>query len=245
MTSSLLSLVPLSYIVALIRDFGNKFFFSLTNMHSQQTFNLPTMFSSTNTGMDILSGKIPDNYDEIWGRSVSLQLQLSKASSISSTKFSVAYHERIEHNNSLNDDSPGLSYETHQEQAIYISKAANFSNNTLNKHVPIECPTLSPPHSQTTHPALGSLHIEDMVININLLYDPNAPTEPELWNRNFHPISLHSLMEHLALDSKNIKDSLNFIAKYISNKQVNSSKTNDLEDFHVSQTSFSLYLHNQ
>jgi len=73
MTSSLLSLVPPSYIVALIRDFGNKFFFSSTNMHSQQTFNLPTVFSSTNTEMDILSGKIPNNYDKVWGRSVSLQ----------------------------------------------------------------------------------------------------------------------------------------------------------------------------
>ena len=39
-------------------------------------------------------------------------------------------------------------------------------------------------------------------------------------------------MEHLASDSKNIKDSLNFIAKYISNKQVDSSKSNDLEDFY-------------
>ena len=33
------------------------------------------------------------------------------------------------------------------------------------------------------------------------------------------------------MDSKNIKDSLNFIAKYITNKQVNPAKPNDLEDF--------------
>ena len=39
-------------------------------------------------------------------------------------------------------------------------------------------------------------------------------------------------MEHLVLDLKNIKDFLNFIAKYISNKQVDSSKSNNLEDFH-------------
>ena len=39
-------------------------------------------------------------------------------------------------------------------------------------------------------------------------------------------------MEYLVLDSKNIKDSLNFIAKYISNKQVDLSKSNNLEDFH-------------
>jgi len=75
----------------------------------------------------------------------------------------------MEHNNSLNDDSPGLSYETHQEQAIHVSKMADSFNNMLNKHVLIEYSTLSPPHGQTAHPALGSPHVEDMVININLL----------------------------------------------------------------------------
>ena len=174
----------------------------------------------------------------MWGRTVSLQPQLSRASSMPSTKSLVAYYERMECNNSLNkdikmdNDSPRLSYETYQEQAICVSKVADPSNNTLNKYILIKCPTLSPPHGQTMHTALDSPHVEDMVININLLYDPNAPMEPKLWNRNFHPISLHSLMEHLASDSKNIKDSLNFIAKYISNKQVDSSKSNDLEDFY-------------
>jgi len=56
-------------------------------------------------------------------------------------------------------------------------------------------------------------HTDDTVINIQLPYDPSAPTEPKLWDGSFHPISLHSSMEHLALDSKNIKDSLNFMAK--------------------------------
>jgi len=38
-------------------------------------------------------------------------------------------------------------------------------------------------------------------------------------------------MEHLALDVKNIKDLLNFIAKYISNKQVGLVRSNNLNDF--------------
>jgi len=38
-------------------------------------------------------------------------------------------------------------------------------------------------------------------------------------------------MEHLALDAKNIKDSFNFIAKYISNKQIDPSKTNEVREF--------------
>ena len=56
--------------------------------------------------------------------------------------------------------------------------------------------------------------------------------EHKLWDRNFYPISLHGSIEHLVSDSKNIKDSLNFMAKYISNKQVDSLKSNNLEDFH-------------
>jgi len=148
------------------------------------------------------------------------------------------YHERMEHNNSLNkdikmdDNNPGLSYETYQEQVICISKVADPPNNTLNKCVLIECLISSPSHGQTVHPVLGSPHIEDIVININLSYDLNTPMEPELWDGNFYPILLHSSMKHLVLDSKNIKDSLNFIAKYISNKQVDSSKSNDIKDFH-------------
>jgi len=72
----------------------------------------------------------------------------------------------------------------------------------------------------------------DTVINIQLPYNPSAPMEPELWNGSFHSISLHGSMEHLALDSKNIKDFFNFMAKYISNKQVDSSKSNNLGDFY-------------
>jgi len=84
----------------------------------------------------------------------------------------------------------------------------------------------NPTSVQTMH------HADDTVINIQLPYDPSTSTEPKLWDGSFHPISLHGLMEHLALDSKNIKDSLNFMAKYISNKQVNLLKSNDLEDFY-------------
>ena len=55
--------------------------------------------------------------------------------------------------------------------------------------------------------------------------------ESDLWSRSFHPISLHGLIKHFASDSKSIKDSLNFMTKYITNKQVNSKGVNDLKDF--------------
>jgi len=39
------------------------------------------------------------------------------------------------------------------------------------------------------------------------------------------------LIEHLGSDVKNIKDSLRFMTKYIANKQIESPKTNNLDDF--------------
>ena len=72
---------------------------------------------------------------------------------------------------------------------------------------------------------------EESIINIQLLYNSQVPMEPDLWSRSFHPISLHSSIEHFALDLKSIKDSLNFMAKYIANKQINSKEVNNLKDF--------------
>jgi len=81
-----------------------------------------------------------------------------------------------------------------------------------------------PIHGPTTH----NKNIN--VINIQLSYDPQAPTELELWSGNFHPIPLHGPIKHIILDTKNIKDFLNFITWYISNKQVDSVRLNNLED---------------
>ena len=78
---------------------------------------------------------------------------------------------------------------------------------------------------------LGSPHSNGTTINIQLLYDPNASMEPELWNGCFYPIFLHRSIKHIVLDAKNIKDLLNFMAKYITNKQGDSSKINNLKDF--------------
>jgi len=68
-------------------------------------------------------------------------------------------------------------------------------------------------------------------INIQLPYDLNTPTDPEIWNGSFHPIFLHGSIEHIVSDVKNIKDSLKFMAKYISNKQIKPAKADDLMDF--------------
>jgi len=146
---SLLSLVPPSCMVVPIRDFGNKFFLSSPNTHSQQTFDLPTVASSINIGIDIPLRNLSDNYDKVRGRT-----SLPKLQSL------VAYYERMEYNNGLNedinmgDDSPQLSYVMSKEQANHISMVADPNNNTINKCVLIEHSISSPPH------------VNDTVINI-------------------------------------------------------------------------------
>ena len=111
-----------------------------------------------------------------------------------------------------------LSYETEQEKAQRVSMAANQQDNMRPLHVHNEA---SPTYSQ---------HEED-VINIQIPYDSQAPTEPELWSSSFHPISLYGSIEHFASDSKSIKVTLDFLVKYIRNKQVNSNMVNNLADF--------------
>jgi len=76
------------------------------------------MFHSNNAGIDIFVGFSPDNYDKMRGRTLSTKEQTSRDFSISLTKLSIAYYERIEYNNAMNLDidmdnnSLALSYKT-------------------------------------------------------------------------------------------------------------------------------------
>ena len=66
-------------------------------------------------------------------------------------------------------------------------------------------------------------------INIQLLYNINQAMEPDTWDGNFHFVSLHS--SHLMSGSKNIKESLCCMIKYILNKKVESGKANEVNNF--------------
>jgi len=121
-----------------------------------------------------------------------------------------------------NTESLELSYENIQEKEISVSMAANQQTN-------LQAPTSHLGDINEATPTHGQ-HDED-VINIQIPYDINAPTEPELWSGSFHPISLHGSIEHCTSDFKNIKVTLNFLAKYIQNKQVNGNSANEINDF--------------
>ena len=81
-------------------------------------------------GMDIQSGLASNNFDEVRGRTLSSNRNISRDVSMSSTKLSVIYHERMTTNNVNNNDDPvdassKLSYETEQKKAFCVSKVAD------------------------------------------------------------------------------------------------------------------------
>ena len=219
-------------MVAPIGKFANKFSFSThfntSNTDSNlNTTSLPPMSIRNDLGMDFQRGVSPAINSEVRGRNPSPSAKSSRESSLASSGRSTPYHERMEIDvvtgtDESNTESLDLSYETAQEKAIRVSMAANQQVNQQAPTRPLGgINEATPAHSQ---------HEED-VINIQIPYDFNAPTKPELWSGSFHPISLHGSVEHFASDSKNIKVTLNFLAKYIQNKQVNGNAANDLSDF--------------
>jgi len=199
------------------------------HFNSTTAFNfnnpLPTMFSGMNIGMDIQSGRALTNNSEVQGKNPLSSANSSRDPSMVSSGRSTPYHDRMDTDPDGKPTIEGndnerleLSYEIEQEKAMRIGKATIQQDNTR-------------PQASNNEATPSHVIHEDEVINIQLLYDPQAPMEPELWSGSFHPIFLHGSIEHFASDAKNIKVSLNFLAKYIQGKQVNSNKVNDLDDF--------------
>ena len=210
-------------------------------MISFQNTNLPTVEIFNNIGMDFFKEQTSDNYDEVRGRKLTQSPNSSRNASMGFLRSSTSYHERMVRNNDMdinnnNKPSPKLLYKILQEKEIHLSKATETQTNIRPSHDnlivdnPPQCDsgnhsTLTPPQGSTTH------NNENLFINIQLLYNPDVPTDLEIWNGRFHPISLHRSIKHIASDVKNIKNSLKFMAKYISNKQIKPSKANNLDDF--------------
>ena len=175
--------------------------------------------------MDFQQGRVPANNSEVRGRNPLSSAISSRDPSMVSSGWATPYHDRMDievddvpPSNQISNQRCELSYETEQEKALRLGKVTNLPDYTR------------PPTTNNEATPAHVAHEED-VINIQLPYDPNAPTEPELWSGSFHPISLHGSIEHFVSDAKNIKVSLDFLAKYIQGKQVNSNMVNDLGNF--------------
>ena len=229
-------------MVASNRELANKSFLnsSIHTIPSTNT-NLPTMNPYNTIGMDIFKGQNPNNHNDMRGRKPSQSPSCSRDTSMSSTASSTIYHERMEKNNDMdvNEDEnsfPELFYRTLQEKECQLGKVTENNTNTRSPHGNLNVDTLTQ-HAFNNNPTSpppqdsSANNNENMFINIQLPYDPNAPTNPEIWNGGFHPISLHSSIKHIMSDAKNIKDSLKFMAKYITSKQIEPSKANNVMDF--------------
>jgi len=169
-------------MVVPIRKLRNKFTSSSSNTIHTPT-NLPTT-SSTNInsllptvsivndiGMDIPTEQAPVSDFEVRERNPISSVNLSRESSMASSGRSTPYHDRmdvnIDCNSTIEEPTPELSYETEQEKALRVGMAANYQETMrpsggYNKASPTHVP------------------YEENVINIQLPYDLQAPTEPEL-----------------------------------------------------------------
>ena len=210
----LLFLLPLSCMVASIGNIANKFITSSTFSSPTMSFtninsSLPTVSFVNDIEMDIPTGQVPAFDFEVRERNPISAANLSREFSLASSGWSTPYHDRIDVNmdcnSTMREPTPELFYKTEQEKALWISIVANHQETTK-------------PKSGCNEAPLTHASYEESIINIQLPYNMKAPTELELWSGSFHPISLHRSIEHFTLDAKNIKITLNFLAKYIKNK---------------------------
>jgi len=179
--SSLLSLSLPSCMVVPIGELANKHLsatsFSSTNMISSQDSTLPTVLPLNNTGMDFFARPPSDNYDEMRDRSLFTKEYYSRDSSISFTKFSVVYHNKMECNSNIVDGSPALPYKTDQKKALCVSKTAELQENMKLKCDNPNPINFNPQHvfsnEQHSIPIHGStMYNKDVnIINIQLPYD--------------------------------------------------------------------------
>jgi len=137
---------------------------------------------------------------------------------MSSNSLKVAFDDDIDMDEDKPDNSPGnvkLEYKT-QSQNHQVSKAADSPANTRQQCAPTADPTLNISRCES-------------VFNVQLNYDPDTALDPDSWDRNFHAVSLHGSMEHLASDVLNIKESLTRMQKFIAGKSINGNKANNLQ----------------
>ena len=140
--------------------------------------------------MDKSTGVNSVNNVKIRGRSSCIEKNLSRNTSMSSTCSSTIYHERVTMNNGMDIDSdmpvesPALFYEMEQEKQSHLSKATGTSNNTRPQDVNNGASSTQSDYVDYVSPnkTRGEAPHDDdnNVINIQITYDPNVPTESEL-----------------------------------------------------------------
>ena len=191
----------------------------MLNMASNKDINIAV------DSFDTLFKNISDNFDEVRGCFLTLSVHSPRTLLMSSSNCDKDYATRIKKvsnrmdkdNPVVSSDSVQLKYTTPRSQNGQVSKAADNTKITCHQHI------------SNKDLALNQPSVNNMV-NIELNYNINQALDLESWNSNFCMVSLHSSMEYLASDVKNIKESLSRMHKYILSKSINNNKANDIKD---------------
>ena len=208
-------------MVAPIRDLGN-----ITQSSDIMSSNsLKVVFNDIDMVIDPIGAmfNLNNNFDKVRGCSLDASAHKPRSPSVLSSVSEEEYHVRVQRESDRMDEdkpdnSPGnvkLEYKT-QSQNHQVSKAADSPANTRQQRAPTADPTLNISRCES-------------VFNVQLNYDPDAALDPDSWDRNFHAVSLHGSMEHLASDVLNIKESLTRMQKFIAGKSINGNKANNLQ----------------
>jgi len=98
-----------------------------------------------------------------------------------------------------------------------FSQAANVHSPLSQQHVSNKGPSLN----QSAGPSM---------LNVQLNYNPDQALDPDLWDGNFHAVSLYGAMEYIPSDVLNFKESLSRMHKYMLGKAIKSDGANDVEN---------------
>ena len=171
-------------------------------------------------------------------RSTSLSKTNSREALVLLNASFTPYYERMKINNNLLDgdiwdliNSSQISYDNNVEIGNSVRKMTdNYISRDL-QHIWNKALALKNIlKSQDEGVFNTNMYPSQDTINIQLPYNVNQIMELNSWNGNFYSISLHSSLEHLPSDSKNIKESLHWITKYIKNKKIENNKANEVLD---------------
>ena len=137
------------------------------------------------------------------GHSLSLSMYKPRSSSISSSECSEEYHVCVKRmSDRMDEDEPvssigsiKLEYTSQEGQKDQVSKTTDAASNTVHQCISNKNLASSPT-------------LDNNMFNINLDYDIDQVLNLEEWDSEFYVTSLHGAMKHVALNIKNIKDSL-------------------------------------
>ena len=164
---------------------------------------------------------IGNSFDNERGRLLLLSMHKPRSPSISSSECSEECHVHVKRiSDRMDEDEPvgsidsiKLDYTSQGGQKDQVSMTTDTTSNTMHQYVS-NMDWASEPTP------------DNNMFNINLNYDIDQTLDLEEWDGKFHATLLHGVMKHVALDIKNIKDSLQRMGKYIRGKAINNNPNN-------------------